>query len=52
MKKKEMVNDIENLKGKVTGDATIKTLCHEISQLSTSVNNLMTENGKICDGCL
>ena len=47
MKKKDLVNHIENLKGKVTVDATIKKLCDEISQLSTSVNNLMTENGKI-----
>ena len=47
MKKKDLVNHIENLKGKVTVDATIKELCNEISQLSTSVNNLMTENGKI-----
>ena len=31
----------------VSVDAIIKTLCDEISQLSTSVNNLMTENGKI-----
>ena len=47
MKKKDLVNRIENLKGKVTVDATIKELCNEMSQLSTSVNNLMTENGKI-----
>ena len=47
MKKKDLINHIENLKGKVTVDATIKRLCDEISQLSTSVNNLMTENGKI-----
>ena len=47
MKKKDLVNHIESLKGKVTVDATIKKLCDGISQLSTSVNNLMTENGKI-----
>ena len=47
MKKKDLVNHIENLKGKVTVDATIKKLCDEISQLSTLVNNLMKENGKI-----
>ena len=47
MKKKDLVNHIERLKGKVTVDATIKKLCNEISQLSTSVNKLMTENGKI-----
>ena len=46
MKKKDLVNPIENLKGKIT-DATIKKLCNEIPQLSTSVNNLMTEKGKI-----
>ena len=47
MKKKDLVNHIENLKGKVTVDATVKKLCDEILQLSTLVNNLMTENGKI-----
>ena len=47
MKKKDLVNQIENFKGKVTVDATIKKLCDEISQLSTSVNNLMTEYRKI-----
>ena len=47
MKKKDLVNHIESLKGKVTVDATIKKLCDEILQLSTSGNNLMTENGKI-----
>ena len=47
MKKKDLVNHIENLKRKVTVDATIKKLCNEILQLSTSVNNPMTEKGKI-----
>ena len=47
VKKKDLVNHIESLKGKVTVDATIKKLCNEISQPSTSVTNLMTENGKI-----
>ena len=47
IKKKDLPNHIENLKGKGTVDATIKTLCHKLSQLSTSVNNLKTENGKI-----
>ena len=47
MKKKDLVNHIKRLKGKITVEATIKKLCNEISQLSTSVNKLMTENGKI-----
>ena len=47
MKNKDLVNHIKNLKGKVTVDATIKKSCDEISQLSTSVNSLMTENVKI-----
>ena len=47
MKKKDLVNHIKNLKEKVTVDATIKKLCDEILQLSTPVNNLMTENEKI-----
>ena len=47
MKKNDLVNHVENLKGKVTVDATIKKLCNDILQLSTTVNNLMTENQKI-----
>ena len=47
MKKKDLVNHIKNLTGKVTVDATIKKLCNEILQLSNSLNNLMTKNGKI-----
>ena len=47
MKKKDLVNHIENLKGKVTVDATIKKLCNEILQQLLSLNNLMIENGKI-----
>ena len=45
--KKDLVNHIKNLKGKVTVDGTIKKLYDEISQISTSVNKLMAENGKI-----
>ena len=47
MKKKDLVNHVKNLKEKVTVCAIIKKLCDEISQLLTSVNNLMRENGKI-----
>ena len=43
MKKKDLVSHIESLKGKVTVNATIKKLCDEISQLSTSVNNLVRD---------
>ena len=39
MKKEDLVNHIENLKRKVTVDATTKKLCDEMSHLSTSVNN-------------
>ena len=45
--KKDLVNHIKNLKGKVTVDGTIKKLYDEISQISTSVNKLMAENGKV-----
>ena len=40
MKKKYQVNHIENFKGKVTVDATIKKLCDEISQLLTERTTL------------
>ena len=42
MQKKDLVNHIQNLKGKITEDVTIKKFCNEISQLSTT-NNLMTK---------
>ena len=44
MMKEGLVNHIENQKGKVTVDTTIKKLRYEISQLSTSMNNFITEN--------
>ena len=44
MMKEGLVNHIENQKGKVTVDTTIKELRYEISQLSTSMNNFITEN--------
>ena len=47
MKKTDLVSHIKNLKAKVTVDYTIKMLCYEISQLSTSMNNIMTENEKL-----
>ena len=46
MKKIDLVNHIENLKGKVTVDFAIKRVCDEISQLSTLGNNLMSVNEK------
>ena len=46
MKKIDLVNHIENLKGKVTVDFAIKRVCDQISQLSTLGNNLMSVNEK------
>ena len=46
MKKIDLVNHMENLKGKVTVDFAIKRVCDEISQLSTLGNNLMSVNEK------
>ena len=47
MKKKHLVNPTKNLKEKVSVDTTVKKLCNKISQLSTSVNNITTENEKL-----
>ena len=47
MKKIDLVNHIENLKGKVTVRFAIKRLCDEISQLSTLANTLMSVNEKL-----
>ena len=44
--KKDLINHIQNLKGKVTVDVPIRKLCDEMLQLSSSMNNLMTENRK------
>ena len=47
MKQKDLVNHIESLKGKVIVYVTIKKLSNEICQLSASVIEHMTGNGKI-----
>ena len=44
--KKDLINHIQNLKGKVTVDVPIRKLCDEMLQLSSSMNNLMIENRK------
>ena len=46
MKQKDLVNHIESLKGKVIVYVTIKKPCNEIYQLSASVFEHMTGNGK------
>ena len=46
MKQKDLVNQIESLKGKVIVYVTIKKLCNEIYQLPASVIEHLTGNGK------
>ena len=47
MKKKHLVDHIENLKGKVVGGNNIRGLFNQISKLSENVDCLMTANKKL-----
>ena len=48
MKKKDLVNKIEKLKGKVVVDNDIKKLCDQVSRLSENLAKLMESNEKLC----
>ena len=48
MKKKDLVNKIEKLKGKVVVDNDIKKLCDQVYRLSESLAKLMESNEKLC----
>ena len=43
-KKKDLVSEIEKLKGKVVVDNTIKNLCDQVSRLSENLAKLMKSN--------
>ena len=47
MNKKYVVDHIENLKGKVVAGSNIKSLYHQISELSENVDCLVTANKKL-----
>ena len=47
MKKKEIVSEIEKLKGKVVVDNNIKNLCDQVSRLSENLAKLMESNEKL-----
>ena len=47
MKKKDLVSEIEKLKGKVVVDINIKNLCDQVSRLSENLAKLMESNGKL-----
>ena len=46
IKKKDLVSEIENLKGKVVVNNNIKNLCDEVSRLSENLVKLMESNQK------
>ena len=47
MKKKDLVSEIEKLKGKVVVDINIKNLCDQVSRLSENLAKLMESNEKL-----
>ena len=47
IKKKDLVSEIENLKGKVVVNNNIKNLCDEVSRLSENLLKLMESNQKL-----
>ena len=44
MKKKDLVSEIEKLKGKVVVDNNIKNICDQVSRLSENLVKLMESN--------
>ena len=44
IKKKDLVSEIEKLKGKVVVDINIKNLCDQVSRLSENLAKLMESN--------
>ena len=47
MKKKDLVSEIEKLKGKVVVDNNTKILCDQVSRLSKNLAKLMESNEKL-----
>ena len=47
MKKKDLVSEIEKLKGKVIVDNNIEKLCDQVSRLTENLAKLMESNEKL-----
>ena len=47
MRKKDLVEQIEKMKGKVIFDSHVKDLCNQIEKLTESLNQVTTANEKI-----
>ena len=47
MKKKDLVSEIEKLKGKVIVDNNIENLCDQVSRLTEKLAKLMESNEKL-----
>ena len=47
IKKKDLVNYIEKMKGKVVTDNQIQSLCNEITNLSDNVKSLVSNNERL-----
>ena len=46
MRKKDLVEQIEKMKGKVIFDSHVKDLCNQIEKLTESLNQVMAANEK------
>ena len=46
MRKKDLVDQIEKMKGKVIFDSHVKDLCNQIEKLTESLNQVMAANEK------
>ena len=46
MRKKDLVEQIEKMKGKVIFDSRVKDLCNQIEKLTESLNQVMAANEK------
>ena len=47
MSKKDLVHQIEKMKGKVLFDSYVKDICNQIEKLTESLNQVTAANGKI-----
>ena len=47
MKKRDLVDQIEKMKGKVVFGSHVKDLCHQTEKLAERLNNVVANNEKI-----
>ena len=47
MKKRDLVDQIEKMKGKVVAGSHVKYLCHQIEKLTERLNGVVATNEKL-----